>query len=192
MPLIKRYDTLASEIIIYEEALIENTEAEKENKTQIKEDDKSKEEIIKEFDSYDGFVSKWTAANKKEELIAEMAEQGIFIEALRQEVGNDLDAFDLICHVAFDMPPLTRKERAENVKKRNYFAKYGDQARKVIDGLLEKYIKDGVVSIEDTTVLKLKPLSEMGSPVELVRAFGKREDYEKAVKELEEELYKVS
>lgn len=152
----------------------------------------TKENIIKEFDSYDGFVSKWTAANKKEELIAEMAEQGIFIEALRQEVGNDLDAFDLICHVAFDMPPLTRKERAENVKKRNYFAKYGDQARKVIDGLLEKYIKDGVVSIEDTTVLKLKPLSEMGSPVELVRAFGKREDYEKAVKELEKELYKVS
>ena len=123
----------------------------------------------------------------KRKLIAEMAEQGIFIEALRQEVGNDLDAFDLICHVAFDMPPLTRKERAENVKKRNYFAKYGEQARKVIDGLLEKYIKDGVVSIEDTTVLKLKPLSEMGSPVELVRAFGKREDYEKAIKELEEE-----
>ena len=121
-----------------------------------------------------------------------MAEQGIFLEALRQEVGNDVDVFDLICHVAFDMPPLTRKERAKNVKKRNYFAKYGEQARRVIDGLLEKYIKDGVVSIEDTTVLKLKPLSEMGSPVELVRAFGKREDYEKAVKELEEELYKVS
>ena len=75
----------------------------------------------------------------------------MLIEALREEVGKDLDAFDLICHVAFDMPPLTRKERAENVKKRNYFAKYGDQARKIIDGLLDKYVQDGVVSIEDTT-----------------------------------------
>ena len=121
-----------------------------------------------------------------------MAEHGVLIEALREEVGKDLDVFDLICHVAFDMPPLTRKERAENVKKRNYFAKYGDQARKVIDGLLDKYVQDGVVSIEDTTVLKLKPLSDMGSPVELVRAFGKRKDYENAVKELEQELYKNS
>ena len=151
----------------------------------------SKDNILKEFNSLDGFIRKWNESEKKEELFQEMAEHGVLIEALREEVGKDLDVFDLICHVAFDMPPLTRKERAENVKKRNYFAKYGDQARKVIDGLLDKYVQDGVVSIEDTTVLKLKPLSDMGSPVELVRAFGKRKDYENAVKELEQELYKI-
>ena len=152
----------------------------------------SKDNILKEFNSLDGFIRKWNETNKKEELFQEMAEQGVLIEALRQEVGKDIDAFDLICHVAFDMPPLTRRERADNVKKRNYFAKYGEQARKVIDGLLDKYVEDGVVSIEDTKVLKLKPLSDMGSPVELVRAFGKRKDYEDAVKELEQELYKMA
>lgn len=152
----------------------------------------SKDNILKEFNSLDGFIRKWNESEKKEELFQEIAEHGVLIEALREEVGKDLDAFDLICHVAFDMPPLTRKERAENVKKRNYFAKYGDQARKVIDGLLDKYVQDGVVSIEDTAVLKLKPLSDMGSPVELVRAFGKRKDYENAVKELEQELYKMA
>lgn len=150
----------------------------------------SKENIIKEFSSKDRFIKRWNETDSKEELLQEMAEHGILIEALRDEVGKDLDAFDLICHVAFDMPPLTRKERADNVKKRNYFAKYGEQARQILDGLLDKYVEDGIVSIEDTKVLKLKPLSEIGSPVELVRAFGKREDYENAVDELEIELYK--
>lgn len=150
----------------------------------------SKENIIKEFSSKDGFIKRWNETDSKEELLQEMAEHGILIEALKDEVGKDLDAFDLICHVAFDMPPLTRKERADNVKKRNYFAKYGEQAKQILDGLLDKYVEDGIVSIEDTKVLKLKPLSEIGSPVELVRAFGKREDYENAVDELEIELYK--
>ena len=152
----------------------------------------SKDNILREFTTLEGFVKKWNTANKKEMLLTEMAEQGILIEALREEVGNDLDAFDLICHVAFDQPALTRKERADNVKKRNYFAKYGEQARKVLDGLLDKYIEDGAVSIEDTSVLKLKPLSEMGSPVELVRAFGKKPDFEKAVSELEREIYRTA
>lgn len=152
----------------------------------------SKDNILKEYTSLDGFIQKWNSTAKKEELIAEMAEHGILLEALREEVGHELDAFDLICHVAFDMPPLTRKERADNVKKRNYFAKYGDQAKQVLDGLLEKYVEDGVVSIEDTAVLKLKPLSDMGSPVELVRAFGKKQDFETAVKELEEEIYRTA
>lgn len=150
----------------------------------------SKDNIVREFNSADGFIRKWNNTEKKEELLEELAEQGIFLEALREEVGRDLDAFDLICHIAFDMPPLTRKERADNVRKRNYFAKYGEQARKVLEGLLQKYVQDGVVSIEDNGVLKLKPLSEMGSPVELVRAFGKKADYEAAVKELENELYR--
>lgn len=152
----------------------------------------SKDNIINEYTSLDGFINKWNTSTKKEVLIAEMAEQGIFLEALRDEVGRDLDAFDLICHIAFDMPALTRKERADNVKKRNYFAKYGEQARNVLEGLLDKYVQEGVVSIEDTSVLKLKPLSDMGSPVELVRAFGKKQDFENAVEELEQELYKMA
>lgn len=152
----------------------------------------SKDNILKEFNTADGFIQKWNSSSKKEELLQEMAENGIFLEALREEIGKDLDAFDLICHIAFDMPPLTRKERADNVKKRNYFAKYGDQAKKVLEGLLDKYVQEGVVSIEDTGVLKLKPLSNMGSPVELVRAFGKKKDYEQAIKELSEELYRTA
>lgn len=150
----------------------------------------SKDNIIREYHSIDSFRQKWKTATKKEELLQEMAEQGIFIEALREEAGRDIGAFDLICHVAFDMPPLTRRERADNVKKRNYFAKYGEKARKVLEGLLDKYVKDGIVSIENNAVLKLRPFSDFGGPVELVNAFGKKADYEKAVKELEEELYK--
>jgi type I restriction enzyme, R subunit len=152
----------------------------------------SKDNIIKEYHSMDGFTQKWNTSSKKEELLQEMAEQGIFLEALREEVGQDLDAFDLICHIAFDQPPLTRKERAENVKKRNYFAKYGEQARKVLEGLLDKYVQDGIISIENNSVLKLKPLSDLGGPVELVGAFGKKADYEKAVQDLEQELYKTA
>ena len=150
----------------------------------------TKDNIIKEYNTLEVFMQKWNSTTKKEELISAMAENGIFLEALKEEVGRDVDAFDLICHVAFDMPPLTRKERADNVKKRNYFAKYGDQAREVLEGLLEKYVQDGVTSIEDGSVLKLMPLSELGSPVELVKTFGKKSDFERAIIELEEELYK--
>lgn len=150
----------------------------------------TKDNIIKEYNTIEVFKNKWNSTTKKEELISAMAENGIFLEALKEEVGRDVDAFDLICHIAFDMPPLTRKERAENVKKRNYFSKYGDQAREVLEGLLEKYVQDGVTSIEDGSVLKLMPLSELGSPVELVKSFGKKSDYEDAVIELEREIYK--
>ena len=100
-----------------------------------------------------------------------------------------MDVFDLICHVAFDQPPLTRKERANNVRKRNYFGKYSEQAKAILEKLLEKYENEGVVSIEDTSILKVKPLTDIGSPVELVRAFGKKLDFERAVEELEQEIY---
>lgn len=150
----------------------------------------TRENLLKEYHTAETFRKKWNTASKKEQLLQELAEQGILVEALREEVGHDLDVFDLICHVAFDMPPLTRKERAEQVKKRNYFAMYGEQARKVLEGLLEKYVESGVMSIENTSVLKLKPLSDMGSAVELVRAFGKKKDFEKAIKELEQEIYR--
>ena len=111
---------------------------------------------------------------------------------MREEVGKDLDDFDLIYHIAFDQPPLTRKERADNVRKRNYFAKYSGIAQQVLDSLLVKYELEGITSIEQGSVLKVKPLNELGSPVELVRAFGKRPDFEKAIQELEKEIYNIA
>jgi type I restriction enzyme R subunit len=154
--------------------------------------DYSKKNIEKEFASLDDFIQKWHASEKKEELIKELAEHGVLLEALREEVGLDLDDFDLICHIAFDQPALTRKERANNVRKRNYFGKYSETAQKVLNSLLDKYEQEGIVSIEQGSVLKVKPLNQMGSPVELVRAFGKRKDFEQAIKELENEIYNIT
>lgn len=151
--------------------------------------DYTKQNIKREFASREVFFEKWNAAEKKEELIKELAEHGILLEALREEVGKDMDAYDLICHIAFDQPPLTRQERANNVRKRNYFGKYNEVAREVLDKLLEKYEEEGIVSIEDTAILKLQPFNQLGTPVKLVRAFGKRLDFEKAVKELEDQIY---
>lgn len=154
--------------------------------------DYSRKNITKEFASLDDFIQRWNESEKKEELIKELAEHGVLLEALREDVGQDLDDFDLICHIAFDQPALTRQERANNVRKRNYFTKYSETAQKVLNSLLDKYEKEGIVSIEQGSVLKVKPLNEMGSPVELVRAFGKRKDFEEAVKELENEIYNIA
>jgi len=154
--------------------------------------DYTKKNIQNEFSSLDDFIQKWNASEKKDELIKELAEQGVLIEALREDVGQDLDAFDLICHIAFDQPALTRKERANAVRKRNYFAKYGEVAQKVLDSLLTKYEDEGVASIEQGSILKVKPLNKLGSPVELVKAFGKKKDFEKAIKELENEIYQIA
>ena len=154
--------------------------------------DYTRNNVRKTFATALDFTERWTKAEKKEELIRELAEQGILIEALREEVGKDMDAFDLICHVAYDQPPLTRKERANQVRKRNYFAKYGELAQQVLQKLLEKYEEQGVVPLEKGSVLKVKPLNELGSPVELVRAFGSKKDFEQAIRELENELYKTA
>lgn len=154
--------------------------------------DYSKKNIEKEFTSLDDFIQRWKSSDKKEELIRELAEHGVLLEALREEVGRELDDFDLICHIAFDQPALTRQERANNVRKRNYFGKYSETAQKVLESLLEKYEKEGIVSIEQGSVLKVKPLNEIGSPVELVRAFGKRKDFEQAIKDLESEIYNIA
>jgi type I restriction enzyme R subunit len=132
---------------------------------------------------------RWNNADKKRAIVEELEEQGVFFEALQEQVGKDFDPFDLVCHVAFDAKPLTRKERAENVKKRNYFAKYGEQAQKVINSLLDKYTEDGLLTIESTEVLRLDPLNKIGTPVELVQAFGGKPQYIQALKELETQLY---
>ena len=147
--------------------------------------------IIKEqYKSLDDFLNKWNSVDKKTALIEELQQQGVLVEALNNAVNKDLDLFDLICHVAYDMPPLTRKERANNVKKRHYFNKYGEQARKVLENLLDKYADEGIDDIESIEVLKVKPFTEIGSPIEIVRTFGNKEAYLEAVKELEDELYK--
>ena len=154
--------------------------------------DYSKKNITKEYASLDDFIQKWNDSEKKEELIKELAEHGVLLGALREDVGLDLDDFDLICHIAFDQPALTRQERANNVRKRNYFAKYSETAQKVLNSLLDKYEQEGIVSIEHGSILKVKPLNQMGSPVELVRAFGKKKDFDQAIKELENEIYNIA
>ncbi|MCY4555176.1 MAG: DEAD/DEAH box helicase family protein [Chloroflexi bacterium] len=144
------------------------------------------------FSSLDDFLRRWNEAERKQAILEEMADEGLSLEFLRDEIDRNLDPFDLICHVAFDAKPLTRRERAENVKKRNAFAKYGDRARAVLDALLEKYADEGVLNLEDTNVLRIPPLDKLGTPVELVRAFGGKPGFERAVHDLQSELYRES
>jgi type I restriction enzyme R subunit len=152
--------------------------------------DHTKDIIKEQFASMDDFLNKWKNSDRKEAIIAELIEQGVMVEALYEAVEKQVDLFDLICHIAYDQPPLTRKERANNVKKRNYFTKYGEQARKVLEALLEKYADQGIENIENIQILTVPPINEFGSVTEIIKAFGNREEYEKAIKELENELYK--
>jgi type I restriction enzyme R subunit len=149
-------------------------------------------EIIKgKYASLDDFLQVWNHADKKEAIIKELQEQGVMVEALYGAVDKEVDLFDLICHVAYDMPPLSRKERANNVRKRNYFTKYGEQARKVLETLLDKYADEGVENIESIEVLRVKPFDDFGSPIEIIREFGSKQEYLDAVRELENELYRT-
>ena len=150
--------------------------------------------IIKQnYASLDDFLTKWNTTERKEAIIAELQDQGIMVEALYDAVNKEVDLFDLICHVAYDQPPLTRKERANNVKKRNYFAKYGDQAKKVLEALTDKYADEGITNIESIEVLRVNPIDEFGSPYEIVNGiFGGKGQYQEAIKELEQELYKIA
>jgi type I restriction enzyme R subunit len=153
--------------------------------------DHTKELIKGQYASLGDFLNKWNSTDKKEIIIKELEEQGVLVEALRDAVNREVDLFDLICHVAFDQPPLTRQERANNVKKRNYFTKYGNEARKVLESLLDKYADEGVTNIESMDILKVKPLTDFGSPMEIIKQFGSKAKYLEAVKELETELYKT-
>jgi type I restriction enzyme R subunit len=153
--------------------------------------DHTKKLIKGKYASLDDFLNRWNNTDKKEIIIKELEEQGVLVEALRDAVNREVDLFDLICHVAFEQPPLTRKERANNVKKRNYFTKYGNQARKVLETLLDKYADEGVTNIESMDILKVKPLTDYGSPLEIIKQFGSKAKYLEAVKELEHELYKT-
>lgn len=152
--------------------------------------DHTKQIIKDKFASLDEFLNKWNSADRKAAIIAELAEQGVMVEALYEAVNKEVDLFDLICHIAYDQPPMTRKERANHVKKRNYFTKYGDQARKVLEALLDKYADQGIENIENIQILTVPPINELGTVTEIIKAFGSREEFEKAIKELENELYK--
>jgi len=151
--------------------------------------DYTRHTVRKDYSSLDEFLRSWSKADKKAAILQELEQHGVLLEPLADEVGKDFDAFDLICHVAFDQPPLTRRERAEKVKKRNYFAKYGEQARKVLEGLLEKYADTGIENIEDIKILSIDPFNRIGSPIELVSAFGGKQAYIDALQELENNLY---
>ncbi|MGJ8643338.1 MAG: EcoAI/FtnUII family type I restriction enzme subunit R [Luteolibacter sp.] len=151
--------------------------------------DYSRKTLLQTYTSLDGFLTAWNDAEKKQAILEELSSQGIFLDELAEQVGRDYDAFDLICHVAFDQPPLTRKERAENVKKRNVFAKYGEQARAVLEALLEKYSDSGITSVESMDILKVDPLSGLGTPFEIIGLFGGKPAYLAAIRELENELY---
>lgn len=151
--------------------------------------DYTRKTLTQEFASLDDFLVRWSSADKKQAIVNELAQEGVFFEALADEVGKDCDPFDLLCHVAWDQPPLTRRERAERVKKRDYFTKYGDRARRVLEALLDKYADAGVGQIEETQVLTLAPLPEFGTPTEIVKLFGGKDAYQQAVRELTQSLY---
>jgi len=151
--------------------------------------DFTKNALRKRFASLDEFLKRWRAAERKQAIIEELAAEGLPLDPIAEELGKDLDPFDLICHVAFDKKPLTRRERAENVKKRDIFTKYGPQARAVLDALLAKYADEGVLNLDDANVLRIAPFSEMGSVVQLIKAFGDRRGFDRAVQEVQAALY---
>jgi type I restriction enzyme R subunit len=152
--------------------------------------DYTRKTVRKTYTSLSAFLNVWKEADRKQALIEELSSRGVFLDELAEQVGRDFDAFDLICYVAFDQPPLTRRERAEKVRKRNLFTKYGDKARSVLEALLDKYADAGVTSVESLEILKVDPLSTFGTPVEIVRLFGGKQDYIAAIRELENALYK--
>ncbi|MDP0501409.1 MAG: type I restriction-modification enzyme R subunit C-terminal domain-containing protein, partial [Verrucomicrobiota bacterium JB022] len=148
--------------------------------------------LKREFASMDDFLKRWTEAERKQAVLAELQEQGLPLEVLAQAVpkGEELDPFDLVAHIAFDQPPLSRRERANIVRKRNYFTKYGDEARAVLEALLEKYADHGIRDIEDPKILELPPFSDLGTKTHIRRAiFGGNEAWTRALTDLEQALY---
>ena len=152
--------------------------------------DFTRKALRRRFASLDDFLTRWNAVERKQAIIDEMAAEGLPLTVIVQELGKDLDPFDLVCHIAFDAKPLTRRERAENVKKRDVFTKYGGQARAVLGALLDKYADEGMLNIDDANVLRIPPLDSLGTPVELVSAFGGKPGFERAVHDLQSALYR--
>ena len=145
--------------------------------------------VMRRYDSLDKFLQAWSGADRKAALIEELEAEGVLFDALADEVSRELDPFDLLLHVAYNQPTLTRRERANRVKKRNAFTKYGATARRVIEALIDKYADEGVQTIESMEVLRVPPLDMLGTPTELVKSFGGRTQYDAALRALEQELY---
>ena len=154
--------------------------------------DYTRNTVKKHYASLDDFVNKWKDSDRKEAIIKELEDHGVIWDALKTEVGRDIDAFDLICHVVFDQPALTRRERANDVKKRNYFSKYSEVAQDVLNSLLDKYADVGVQELENINILKVPPFSDLGKPKEIVtKVFGGKKDYAEAIIDLEQALYEL-
>ena len=154
--------------------------------------DYTRKNIRAAYASLDTFLTSWNQADKKRAIIEELEQQGVIFAALNEEIGSAFDPFDLICYLAYEQKPLTRRERADQVKKRDYFTKYGDLARKVIGALLDKYTTDGALDLQNPEIIRLDPLNKLGSPVEIIRAFGGKPSYDSAIQALTEELYKAA
>ena len=152
--------------------------------------DYSRKNIKEEFATLDDFLKSWNGESRKQAIIDELQEHGVLLDSLRDIAGNkDLDDFDLICHIAYDKKPLTKAERANNVKKRGYLYKYSDLAQQVLDALLEKYMFDGIKDFENTKILENEPFNRFGTPQKIASLFGSRKAYLEAVRELEQQIY---
>lgn len=149
----------------------------------------TRNELLKHYASLDVFLNRWNSTERKGAIVQELAEEGLPLNTIAKELGSDLDPFDLICHIAFDRKPLTRKERADNVQKRDVFAKYGPQARAVLEALLAKYQDDGVLNLDDPLILSIPPFNSLGTRVQLIKEFGDVAGFEQAVHEMQKALY---
>ena len=151
--------------------------------------DFTKKMLKKRFASLDNFLRQWKTAERKQAIVEELAAEGLRLDIIAEELGRDLDPFDLICHVAFDAKPLTRREHADNARKRDVFNKCGEQARAVLDALLTKYADQGVFNLDDASVLRIPPLTELGTPVQLINAFDGKDKFVAAIHDLHAALY---
>jgi type I restriction enzyme R subunit len=151
--------------------------------------DYSRKALRKEYASLDQFLNARTEADRKQVILEELAAKGVFIDELAEHVGRDYDAFDLVCYVAYDRPPLTRRERADRVRKQDLFGRYSQPTRAVLQALLDKYSDGGIRSLESLEILKVDPLTRLGTPIEIIQLFGGKEKYLAAVHELETQLY---
>ena len=151
--------------------------------------DYTRKNVLKEYDSLDKFLTRWNSETRKEIVIKELEEQGVIFEALKEEIGRAYDPFDLVCHVVYGKPALTRTERAEAIRDSDYFDKYGEKTKKVLKALLDKYEDEGLYDLENMEVLRLHPLNEFGTPIEIVNEFGDKQSYLNAISELEKLIY---
>ncbi len=154
--------------------------------------DYTRQKVREQYHSLDDFLNKWHSADKKQVIIDELTEQGIVLENLKEAIGKEMDIFDMICHTTFDQPPLTRAERAKQVRKRDVFTQYGEQARQVLNALLDKYADEGIENIEDIKVLKVNPFDQFGTPTEIIKLFGGKPQYMQALTQLEQALYQAA